>query len=348
MLCREAMSRGDAPTAIVFAEKVLTLRPGSHTAYADLGLAYLLGGRLENAQHQFEAAVAVAPREWTHHLDLGSVLARRGDITRAETELKTAMRLGPDIAEPYEKLAEFYLEQNRTAEAAEVYALIAERFPSSLSGELGKIMLLNRTGKHHEAAELANFLAAGNAENWRVLVALGSSLNAAGEAEQALTPLERALALRPNSAEVNYQLGLAQFQLGQIPRAELLLTNALSFDAKHFAAQLQLANTYYVLGKTELALTAFQRALKLKPNDAGASANYGGLLFQLGMIEQAEQVYRSAIAAHPDSKQLNYNLGLLLWQKGEQEEARPLISQAAKQGMTLSPEVKAAMSQNAD
>ncbi len=348
MLARDAMSRGDAATAAVYAEKVLKLRPRSHTAHADLGLAYLLGGRLEDAQQQFEAAVAVAPDEWDHHCDLGSVLARRGDFVRAETELKTAVLLGPEMAEPHEQLAEFYLDQNRTAKAAETYALIAGRFPTSLSGELGKIMLLNRAGKHHEAAELANFLAAGNGENWRVLIALGSSLNAAGEPEQALTPLERARTLRPNSAEVNYQLGLAQFQLGRFPQAVLSLTNAINFDTKHFAAQLQLANTYYVLGKVEAALKAFQRALELKPNDSGASANYGGLLAQLGMIDEAEQVYRSALAARSDSKQLNYNLGLLLWQKGKQEEARQLIGFAEKLGMTLSPEVKAAMSQSAE
>jgi Flp pilus assembly protein TadD len=346
MLCRDAMSRGDAPTAIAFAEKALKLRPRSHTAHADLGLAYLLGGRLQDAQQQFEAAVEVAPHEWTHHLDLGSVLARRGDFERAEIELSTAMRLDPEMAEPHEQLAEFYLEQNRTAEAAEAYALIAERFPTSLSGELGKIMLLNRAGKHHEAAELANFLAAGNAQNWRVLVALGSSLNAAGEPEQALTPLERALALRPNSAEVNYQLGLSKFQLRQFPQAVTLLRNALSFDAKHFAAQLQLANTYYVLGKAEAALTAFQRALEIKPNDPSASANYGGLLAQLGMFKEAEQVYRSGLAAHSDSKQLNYNLGLLLWQTGKEHEAIQFIEKAVKLGIMLSPELKAVISQS--
>ncbi len=344
LLSRDALSHGDAATAVVFAEKALKLRPGSHTAHADLGLAYLLSGRLTDAQRQFEAAVAIAPDQWAHHCDLGMVLAKLGDAERAEVELQAAVHLGPGQAEALEQLAQFYLEQNRTEDAAKLYGRIAKQFPTTLSGELGKIMLLNRAGKHHEAVELASFLAAGNAQDWRVLLALATSLNAAGEADQALAPLEQAVVLRPNSAEAHYQLGLTQFQLGQYPRTMLALAKALQLDRKHFGAQLQLANTYYVLGEADLALEAFQKALDLKPHDPAASANYGGLLAQLGMSEEAEMVYRAALDAHPDAKQLNYNLGLLLWQQGEKVEAKELIMNAEKQGLQLSPEVKAALS----
>ena len=344
MLCRDALSRGDAATAIAFAEKTIKMRPRSHTAHADLGLAYLLAGRLADAQQHFEAAAALAPREWSHHCDLGSVLVAQGNVERAESELKQAVQLAPDIAEPYEQLAQMYLEQNRTAEASEAYATIAERFPHSLSGELGKIMLLNRAGKHHKAAELANFLAAGNGDNWRVLLALGTSLNAAGEPDQAITPLEKAISLRPNSAELYYQLGLVNFQLGQLPQALSSLAQALNLDHKHFGAQLQLANTYLVVGESEAARKAYQRALKLQPADPVANANYGGLLAQLGEYQEAERIYRAALERTPDSQQLNYNLGLLLWLNGEQAEARQLIQKAENLGMTLSPEVKAAIS----
>lgn len=344
LLSRDALSRGDAGTAVVFAEKAMNLRPRSHTAHADLGLAYLMSGRLADAQKQFEAAVAIAPDQWAHHCDLGMVLAKLGQPQRAETELQTAIKLGAEQAEAHEQLAQFYLEQNRTEEAATLYGKIAEKFPATLSGELGKIMLLNREGKHHEAVELASFLAAGNADDWRVLLALGTSLNAAGEADQALAPLEQAVLLRPNSAEAYYQLGLAQFQLGQYPRTLFALAKALKLDKKHFGAQLQLANTYYVLGEADLALDAFQQSLDLKPHDPAASANYGGLLAQLGMTEEAEKVYRAALGEHPEAKQLNYNLGILLWQNGEKTAAKELILKAEKQGMPISPEVKEALS----
>ncbi len=348
MLCRDALSRGDAVTAMAYAEQALKLRPGSHTAHADLGLAYLLGGRLTEAQQQFETAVRIAPDQATHYCDLGIVLARRGDFQRAEAEFQTAIRLNSNEPDPYEQLAELYLGQNRTTEAAELYGMIAERFPTSLTGELGKILLLNREGRHHEAVEIASFLAAGNADDWRVLLALGTSLNAAGEADQARIPLERVIRLRPNLAEAYYQLGLAQFQLGQFPHALVTLTKALQIDTNHFASQLQLANTFYVVGEVSAALESFQEALDLKPGDSTASANYGGLLAQLGMSEEAEKIYRAGLAAHPDAKQLNFNLGVLLWQRGEQVEAKQLLRRAQGLGMELSPEVEAAIGGNTE
>lgn len=345
LLCRDALRRGDAPSAIAFAENVLALRPRSHTAHADLGLAYMLAGRWEDAREQFEAAVEIAPDRWSHHCDLGAVLAHLGANERAEQELRTAIHLAPHEPEPHEELAKFYLVQNRTADAMALYEQIAERFPTTLTGELGKIVLLNRQGQHHEAVELASFLAAGNPHNWQVLLALGTSLNAAGDAERALAPLEQAAMLRPTSAEAHYQLGLAQFGWGNYRRTLGSLSRALQLDPRHFGAQLQLANTYYVLGDVDAALTAFQQALDLQPADPAASANYGGLLAQLGMSEEAERVYRTALAEHGESKQLNYNLGILLWQRGDTTEAKKLILRAAELGLQVPAEVRETIAQ---
>jgi Flp pilus assembly protein TadD len=343
LLCRDALSCSDAQTAIIFGEKALRLGDGSYAAHADLGRAYWLGGRLDDARKQFEAAIEIFPDEWSLHCNLGAVLARLGDYERAELELNTAVHLASHEAEPHEQLAEFYFQQNRTAKAADLYELIAGRFPTTLSGDLGKIMILNRQGRHREAVELASFLAAANSRNWQVLLALGASLNAAGDPERGRTPLEQAVSLRPNSAEAHYQLGLAQFQLGFYPRTVRSLGRALRLDPNHFAAHLQLGNTYYVLGEVDAALAAFQRALDLQPGDATASANYGGLLAQLGMADEAEKVYRMALVEHGESKQLNYNLGILLWQKGEKAEAKKLILRAAEWGMQVPAEVREAL-----
>lgn len=343
MLCRDALSRGDAETAITFGEKAVKHRESSHTAHADLGLAYLQGNRLTEAKQQFEEAVRIAPDQWSHHCDLGIVLAKLGDDKQAEAELKRATEMAPGIPEPHEELAEFYLDRNRNEEADELYDLISERFPDSLSGELGKIALLNRQGKFAEAIERAKFLSAGHSDDWRVMLAMGASLNASGAAADALAPLERAITLRPQSAEAHYQLALAQFRLQQYPLTLSSLINALKLDPKHFAAQIQLANTYYVLGEIDTALQAFQKALDIRPGNPTASANYGGLLAQLGMPEEAEKVYRQSLTTHGDSQQLNFNLGILLWQNGDKSEAKKLILRAEELGMQLPTDVKLAL-----
>ena len=343
LLSREALAAGDSQQAIFHAERALAPRENSHTAHADLGLAYLQANRLADARVQFERATSLAPDQWSHHCDLGLVLHRQGELQRAEVELQRAVAIGHEFAEPHEQLAEFYLAENRSSDARALIDRIADKFPGSLTAELGKIQLLNRSGHHREAVELASFLATDHADNWRVLAALGASLNATGDPQQALAPLEQALKLQPHSAILNYQMGLTQFLLNQPLRAIQFLQRALEADPQHFLAQLQLANTYYVLGLTDPALEAFQQALDLKPGDPGASANYGGLLAQLGMQAEAERVYRAALVTNPDAPQLNYNLGLLLWQTGEPDAARQLIERAEKLGVQLSEEVRSAI-----
>jgi Flp pilus assembly protein TadD len=343
MLCRDALSRGDAETAIAFGEKAIKHRESSHTAHADLGLAYLQGNRLIEAKQQFVEAARIAPDQWAHHCDLGIVLAKLGDDKQAEVELKLAAEMAPGMPEPHEVLAEFYLDSNRNEEAEKLYVLIDERFPDSLSAELGKIALLNCQGKFVEAIERAKFLSAGHSDDWRVMLALGSSLNASGAAADAMASLEQAVRIRPESAEARYQLALAQFRLQQYPQTLGSLTKALQLDPQHFAAQMQLANTYYVLGEIDTALQTFQKALDIRPGDPTASANYGGLLAQLGMPEEAEKVYRQSLVSHGDSQQLNFNLGILLWQSDKKSEAKKLILRAEELGMQLPTDVKAAL-----
>jgi len=265
---------------------------------------------------------------------------------QAEQELRQAVDLRPELEQPRQYLAEFYLKQGREADAAHEFEEIGKRFPLSLTGELGQVLLLGQKGKYEEAVQLASFLVIGNPRNWRAQLALGSALNASGEGELALPALQTARRLRPRSSEVNYQLGIAEFQRGQHAKAIEPLARAIKIAPGHFSAQFQLANTYYVLGEYEKALEEYARCQELKPQHPELCANLGGLLAQLGRLETAENVYRAGLAANADSSQLHFNLGVLLWQQGQQAEARELILQAENLGMELPADVREAIAED--
>jgi len=346
LLSRQALAFGDAHAAIEHAERALSLRPRSHARHADLGLAYMLAGRLDEAKQILEQAINLAPKQWEYHCDLGILLAVQGEDERAEQALRQAVELRPDLETPRQHLAEFYLRKGRDSNAARQFEEIAKRFPTSLTGELGQVLLLSRQGKHAEAVQLATFLAVGNPTNWRVQLTLGSALNASGEGELAVAALQFAGRLRPRSAEIYYQLGLAEFQRGQPARALRPLHQATRLAPQHFDAQFQLANTYYTLGKFDQALDAYARCQELQPQHPSLCANLGGLLAQQGRTETAEHVYRAGLAAHADSAQLNFNLGVLLWQEGDLGEAGELFLRAEALGMKLPAIVREAITED--
>jgi len=343
LLSRQALARGNPRAAVEHAKRALSLRPRSHAMHADLGLAFMQAGRLEQAQQALEQAIRLAPQQWDYHCDLGIVLAKQGHDEQAEQALRQAVELRPDLEPPRQYLAEFYLRQGRESDAAGQFEEIAQRFPESLTGELGQVYLLSRQGKHEQAVQLANFLAIGNPNNWRVQLTLGAALNASGEGEIALPALQMASRLRPRSAEIYYQLGLAEFQRGQYARAIGPLIQATRLAPQHFDALFQLANTYYTLGKHDQALDTYARCQELQPQHPGLCANLGGLLAQQGRTETAKHVYQAGLAAHADSAQLNFNLGVLLWQQGASEEARELILRAEALGLELPENVREAI-----
>ncbi|MEM8944437.1 MAG: tetratricopeptide repeat protein [Planctomycetota bacterium] len=343
MLCEAALERGDTVAALAHAEKAVLSRPRSHVAQADLSLALFQSGKFDEARGAIERAIEIAPNRWQHHADLGIIYAAQNRDESAEQALLRAVQLAPELRQPREQLAEFYLRTNRDAEATEAFEEIAKRFPKSLTGELGKVLLLSQEGKHQDAVELASFLAIDNPNNWRVQQVLGSAYNDSGEPELALRTLRVAKRLRPQSAEIHYQIGLAEAKLGEPSKAVTPLIRAIRLDPSHFRANFQLANVYYLLSRYELALEAFARCQELDPQHPELCANLGGLLARLGRFETAEQVYRAGLARHPESGQLNYNLGILLWQRGNTVEARRRILAAEQTGTDVSPEVRSAI-----
>lgn len=345
LLCQEAMSRHDAPSAIEHAERALALRPRSHSTRAELALALMQMGRLDEARLRLEQAIAIAPDRWRYHCELGRLLARQGDVQQAEQAYRRAVELRPELEVTQNRLAEFYLHQGRTDDAQRQLDTVLKLFPGSRTAEINQIFLLSQQGEHDKATRLATFLVAGNPEDWRVQFALGVALNSSGASEEALEPLRKAVALKPDSAEVFYHFGLATFQSGQPERATAPLQQAVRLDPSHFRAHFLLGNSYYVLNRRDEALAMYRRCQTLRPTHAALAANLGGLLVQMGKLEQGRQVYQAGLKANPDSASLNYNLGVLLLQAGELDEARRLILRAEQLGSRMSPEVRAALAQ---
>jgi tetratricopeptide (TPR) repeat protein len=100
----------------------------------------------------------------------------------------------------------------------------------------------------------------------------------AGRADDAIAEYAESLRLNPQSAQTQYNLGIA-----------------LS-----------------VRGRRGEAIAAFEAALRLEPDYAQAHANLGALLHITGRSGPAMDHYRRAIALRPDNVEAHADLGLLL------------------------------------
>lgn len=156
---------------------------------------------------------------------------------------------------------------------------------------------------------------------------LGVALLEQFKHKEAADSFRRALQLDPSLALARINLGIALFNVPDLPAAQKELQAAV-------AAAPTAPQPHYVLGlaaktqnRTEEAIAEFQKVLQIDPNDVGANVNLGQLYAQQRKYQEAIGVLRTAIAAEPYNATGLYNLGTSLMRSGQREEGTKVIAQ---------------------
>jgi len=140
----------------------------------------------------------------------------------------------------------------------------------------------------------------GQEEDAAALVKRGVEKAKAGEFEQALDLLTRALEFLPEQPEVHFNIGV-------------VLEN---------------------LDRVEESIPHYEEAIRLKPDLPGAYNNLGNAFWKTGNIDKAEEMFREALVVNPDYDLARINLGNVLlaresprmpWQFSERSRKKTLI-----------------------
>ncbi len=145
--------------------------------------------------------------------------------------------------------------------------------------------------------------------------------------KEAADTFKRALQLEPGLALARINLGIALFNVPDLPAAQKELQSAI-------AANPAAPQPHYVLGliakmqnRTDDAVAAFQRVLKIDPTDVGTNVNLGQIYAQQRKYSEAIAALRTALAAEPYNTTALYNLGTALVRAGQRAEGQKVINQ---------------------
>lgn len=156
---------------------------------------------------------------------------------------------------------------------------------------------------------------------------LGVALLEQFKYKEAADAFKRALQLAPDLALARINLGIALFNVPDLPTAqrELQTASTAAPTAPHPA---------YVLGliaktqnRPEEAIAQFQKVLRVDANDVGANVNLGQLYAQQRKYPEAIAALRLAVAAEPYNATALYNLGTALIRGGQRDEGQKVIAQ---------------------
>src|SRR5215213_1909724 len=156
---------------------------------------------------------------------------------------------------------------------------------------------------------------------------LGVALLEQFKYKEAADAFKRALQLEPNLALARINLGIALFNVPDLPAAqkELQAASALAPSAPqpHYLLGL-LAKTQ---NRPEEAIASFQKVLRIDAKDVGANVNLGQLYAQQRKYAEAIAVLRTGLAAEPYNATALYNLGTALMRAGQRDEGQKVIAQ---------------------
>ena len=160
--------------------------------------------------------------------------------------------------------------------------------------------------------------------------------------KEAADAFRRALQIEPGLALARINLGIALFNVPDLPAAQKELQAAIALAPS--APQ-----PHYVLGllaktqnRPEEAIAAFQKVLGIDRDDVGANVNLGQLYAQQRKYPEAIAVLRTGLAAEPYNATALYNLGTALLRAGQRDEGQKVIAQFQElrqrgTGTTLGP-----------
>jgi tetratricopeptide (TPR) repeat protein len=176
-------------------------------------------------------------------------------------------------------------------------------------------------GNAQEAVTLLNKAIEAKPGDPAMLENLGVAYLATGNPAAAETMLRMCLRLGASHGLLYMRLGQALALQGKLAEAEKELRTAAARAADDPEVHMNLGNALSGLGRHEDALACYRKVLVLQPRHVDAQHNVGTLLMLMGRNDEAVSAYQAALAVAPDNADCHGKLGVAYSNMGRQEEA---------------------------
>ena len=160
-----------------------------------------------------------------------------------------------------------------------------------------------------------------NPRSWLAANNLANYYSVVGNLGESRRFYEKAVALKPNNADSNYNLGLLLGRTGERDAALRHLQIAARSEPRDPEIWNALAVIYARQGDIKRAIDFWKRAIEVAPNFVDARVNYGVALAMQGQDSRAITQWNRALEIQPQNAELRYNLGVALLRQGRRAEA---------------------------
>ena len=239
--------------------------------------------------------------------------------------------------------AEKIAKKGDSKEAKKLYSEVLKSYPQNLQAKKGHEVLLSKKNLNKDSIlsmesvnSIMNLYSNNQSKEALVLIEeiikdhpnepilfniKGACFKALGHLNDAVKAYEAALVIKPDYAEVHYNLGVALKDLLNLEGAVKSYRNAITINPHYPAAHNNLGTTLKELGQMDTAIEHLEWAVAYNRDFADAYFNLGICYHSLNKHLEAIKNYEKALEINPNLFNVNFNLGIVFMELGNVKDA---------------------------
>ena len=280
------------------------------------------------------------------HLRFAELLIERGQLERAEGEIRRVLRLNPRDARALLGLGRIALAQGHFPESRD-YLQQSIESASDVRASRALLATVQQRLGNSAAAEQSLAAASGLPEDhvWpdpflveinQMRVGLSAALDDAdtwlkqGRCSESVALLQQTVRNYPESMKAWLTLGRAWKQCTNTSSAEEALRRAVQVEPSSVEARVEYGIILYAQARYSESEASYREAIRINPNLAEAWFNLGLCLIGQQKIDAALDAFQTACRYKPDLVRAYTHLAESLARQGRTNEASFLLSQASR------------------
>lgn len=288
----------DGDKALADLDELMKIEPGAIEVRVQRFEIYSARNQTDRALKEMDAAIAETPKDARLYLYRGGMLGRIGRRQEAQRDFESALAIQPR-ADTYLTMSIYRDRTDYPAKLADIAA--AERLePEDLRVVTMRARVLSDQGQHAQAIESLTRASAAHPDNDLLLTERARALIKAGRVPAGLKDLATIRARKPDSIEWLNSLCWTQATLGVALDAALAdCSAALAINPNLAAIVDSRAFVLMRMGRNKEALQAYDKAVELRPYQAESLYGRGIVRLRLGMTAEGQADLAAARAARP-------------------------------------------------
>lgn len=331
------IAQGDAAGAVDTLQQAVKNDSSNAVAHYHLGHAFGMQHKDQQAESELRQAVGLRPDLTDAQRDLARLEIQRGDVEALTQTAQQIIYGAPSAPDGYLLRALAELNRKNFSEAEQDMRKAAEVSPGN---PIPYVQLGNLRQLQKQNAEAIKFYQQAldlDAASTEALQGMMNTYLADKQLDQAIAAARAQIAKSPNTGGFYDLLGTALFQKRDLSGAEAAFHKAVELDKSNSDALLKLAEAQAAEGSVSQALATYQESIKEHPGEISFYLLAGMMYESQSNWDRAKDMYQQALKIQPDNPLASNNLAYLMLQHGGNLDVALAMAQTARRGMPDSP-----------